>query len=548
MTRAIGLTAFLLAAIHLAAQQQPFDGKSWWHHVEVLAGDDMEGRGTGTPGLERAEAYVVDQLKASGIPPAGSKGYYQPVSFETRTVMQSNSSAVLVRGGKAEPLLLGEDAALGTMSKPEPRLEAPLVFLGYGLRVPEKNYNDLADGNLNGKVAIIMTGEPEGFSVPNANDYLISSQRWQELRNAGLVGVIVIPAPLVPGVSGVIWSRVVGYTGGPNTDLVGDEFDDTRGGLLNMVFNPVHADKLFQGTGHTSAELLALRKDQKPLPHFDLPVRIRTAMRMVRTPFASANIVAKIEGSDPQLKNEYVVLSAHIDHVGIANKDVAQTQQQKADPGSGDNIYNGALDNASGCAALLEIARKLKQEGAHPKRSILFVFFTGEELGLLGSKYFTVHPPVAPKSIVADLNIDTIHALVPLTAVAVMGMEESDLGEAATRAAASQNITANGAGFPLWGTAPDLSPVAYGSDNASFVFRGIPAIRLTVDFPGEQSAVLQKWRRSLYHTPFDDVHQPVNLETAAKYEHVMMQLLLDVANNPLRPQWKPTSVYKRYAK
>jgi Zn-dependent M28 family amino/carboxypeptidase len=161
---------------------------------------------------------------------------------------------------------------------------------------------------------------------------------------------------------------------------------------------------------------------------------------------------------------------------------------------------------------------------------------------LLGSKYFTAHPTVNAKSLVANLNVDSIHAILPMKEVAVYGIDESDLGDAARRAAASQNMTAD-AELELHGPAPLLT----GSDHTSFVLHGIPAIRLMVGFPGESGALLRKFRRERYHTPLDNPQQPVNLETGAKFEETLMQLLLDVANDPHRPQWKTNSFYKRYA-
>lgn len=226
MKRGIVLDTFLLVAICAAAQQQQFDGRMWWHHVEILAADNMEGRDTGSPGLKRAEAYVVGQLQESGLAPAGNDGYYQPIKFESREVVQSGSSAVLVRSGKAEPLVLGEDAVFGKITKLAPQLEAPLVFLGYGLRVPEMNYDDLAGRDLKGKVAVTMAGEPQGITGPLAAHYEAVSRRWQAFRSAGLVGWVDVPVPYLAGVSGANWSYIADYNGRPKTDLAGDEFDD----------------------------------------------------------------------------------------------------------------------------------------------------------------------------------------------------------------------------------------------------------------------------------------------------------------------------------
>jgi hypothetical protein len=195
MRRAIVLSALVWVEFCAAAQQPRFDGKTWWHHVEVLAADNMEGRGTGSPGLQRAEAYVVDQLQKSGLRPAGTHGYYQPIKFESREVIEGDSSVALVRNGKAEPLALGEDAFFLSEVDLTPKLEAPLVFLGYGINVPEKSYNDFAGLDLKGKVAVTMAGGPEGIGEPLASHYLRMDQRWKQFRDAGLIGWIVIPTP-----------------------------------------------------------------------------------------------------------------------------------------------------------------------------------------------------------------------------------------------------------------------------------------------------------------------------------------------------------------
>lgn len=294
------------------------------------------------------------------------------------------------------------------------------------------------------------------------------------------------------------------------------------------MFNPAHADKLFEGTGHTAEEVFALGKAGKSLPRFPLRVSLRATTRVLKEFVGSANVVAKLEGSDARLRNEYLVLSAHVDHLGIR------------EPVNGDRIYNGAIDNASGVAALLDIAAALKREGTRPRRSVLFTFFTAEEGGKLGSRYFTAHPTVDRKSMVANINIDGIQAIVPLKAILVLGADESDLGDASRRVAASHNVAMD----------IDLEPrstrLTCCSDQASFVFAGIPAVKLNVGFPGELNAVQQRWRRERYHTPFDDPQQPINLETVAKYEEIARALILEVANNRRRPEWKSSSFYKRY--
>jgi len=501
-----------------AAQQRHFDGRSLWRHVEVLAADDMEGRETGSPGLERAEAYVVGQLKKTGVPPAGVEGYFQRVSLAKREVLDCR--AALVRDGRVEPLALGQDAACTTFVDIAPNVEAPLVFLGYGVQVPEKGYDDFAGVDLKGKIAVTIPGLPEGVAGPLAA--AATAKRWDLFRKAGLVGWIFIPGPNAP------WTSLAASVVEPRLHLTG-KLDETHDEQIMMYFNPAHADKLFDGTGHTAEELFGLARTRQPLPHFALSATLRATARTANTRVESSNVIAKLEGSDPRLRNEYVVLSAHIDHLGIGK------------PMNGDAIYNGAFDNASGVAALLDIMAEFKREGARPKRSILFIFFTAEEHGLLGSKYFVAHPTVDPAAIVANVNLDNIHGFVPLKEVAVIGLDESDLGDAARRAAATQDIPAD-AEMELHSVSEFIGT----SDQASFVLAGVPAVALKVGFPGEMGALLQAYRQKPYHTPFDDTRQPVDLETFGKFEEVVRALLLDVASGPQRPQWKPDSFYKRY--
>jgi hypothetical protein len=519
MKSTVVLIACLVAPVIAAAQQPRFDGRTLWRHVEALAADDMEGRGTGTPGLERAQAYVVDQLKKAGLAPAGSNGFFQPVTIEERRILDCN--AALVRESRVEPLTLGEHAACTTFVGMPSKVEAPLVFVGYGLKVPEEGYDDFAGLELKGKIAVTLAGQPEGIDPSLAALYM--AKRWDLYREAGLIGWIFIPTPSAP------WQSLAASVMESRLHLPG-ELDNTHGQQIMMYFNPAHADKLFEGSGHTVSELIGLARKRQRLPRFGLPVTLRASARTVDAPVASANVVAKLEGSDPRLRNEHVVVSAHLDGQGIGK------------PVNGDRIYNSAFDNASGVAALLDIAAVLTREGTRPKRSLLFTFFTGHEKGLLGSKYFVAHPTVSAKSVVANVNIDIIHAIVPLKAVRVIGMDESDLGDAARRAAALQNIPAE-AQIEL-----ATNALVSTSDQANFVFAGIPAVNLKVGFPGEMAALLEKFRQSPYHTPFDEPQQPVNLETLAKFEEVARALLVDVADNPRRPEWKGGSLFRRYAK
>ncbi|HEV7514363.1 MAG TPA: M28 family metallopeptidase [Candidatus Acidoferrum sp.] len=522
--------AFVLSAIHLSAEQpagKHFDGKTWWNHIKVLADDRMEGRETGSEGLRKAQAYVVQQLTKSGAQPAGTEGFYQPIKFSTRQIVEKESRIALIRNNTEEPLELGADAFFNTrVDLVSEEIQTGLVFAGYGLKIPEKNYDDLAGLDLKGKIAVILTGFPADMPTSLAAHYQSAGERWKIFRDAGAIGIITIPNPASMDIP---WSRMSLNRAHAQMDLADPEFRELAGQKIALTLNPERADKLFAGSHHTFQELADLARDRKPLPAFPLQPSFKSKARVRIQEVRSANIVAKLPGSDPKLKNEFVVLSAHIDHLGIG------------EPINGDRIYNGAMDNGSGCALLLDMAASLRKQ--NHRRSILLVFVTAEEKGLLGSKFFAARPTVAPNSIVADFNVDMFLPIVPLTVLKVKGLVESDLGDRATEVAQSFNVR----------VIPDLQPLRNSfirSDQYSFVRRGIPSLNMEISFdPGSPEQKLFKdWLTANYHAPSDDTNQPINLSSAAQYEEIMRKLLLTVANADARPEWKADSFFRRYVK
>jgi Zn-dependent M28 family amino/carboxypeptidase len=520
--------ALLLITVACAAQAaEHFDGTTWWETVKEISNDKYEGRDTGSKGERRAQEYLVGKLKGLGVEPAGSDGFYQSVKLQTLGIDESRCQLSLVRDGHAQRLTLGEQAFFSTRYPPAPKVDAPLVFVGYGLNIPEKNYNDFAGLDLTNKVAVILTGSPADIPSALSAHYQSRAERWKALKAAGAIGMIQIPNPASLDLP---WSRMSLNRNHASMDLIGREFDETAGAKLAVTFNPAYADLLLQGTGHTFEELAALGKDRKLLPHFPLPVSVSAVTATHSQNVESTNIVAKISGTDPKLKSEYVVLSAHIDHLGIG------------EPINGDRIYNGAMDNGSGSALLLDIARSLKESHTTLKRSLLLVWVTGEEKGLLGSKYFAEHPTVTTASMVADINTDMFLPIVPLKVLTVFGLSESDLGDRAMQVGDRLNVHMQPDPLPLLN-------VFIRSDQYNFVRHGIPSVMIDVGgVPGSpEAAALKTWRTERYHAPSDDANQPVDLVTAAGYEEVIRALLIEVANNPKRPEWKQDSFFRRYA-
>jgi Zn-dependent M28 family amino/carboxypeptidase len=519
--------ALLLSLAGAAQAAEHFDGTSWWNTVKVLADDKFEGRDTGSDGERQAQAYIVGRLKALGVAPAGTNGYYQAVKLRTLEIQEADSTLALQRDGHAQPLTLGEQAFFSTRVMPAPKLEAPLVFVGYGLNIPEQGYNDFAGLDLKGKVAVVFTGSPAEIPSALSAHYQSRAERYKALKAAGAIGLISIPNPASMDVP---WPRMSLNRNHPSMDLIGPEFEETAGAQLAVTFNPAYADLLLEGTGHTFSEIAALGKDRHALPRFPLLVSLRATTHTTSHDVESTNIVGQIPGRDPKLKSEYVVLSAHIDHLGIG------------EPINGDRIYNGAMDNGSGSALLLDMARTLQHSRVPLKRSVLFVWVTGEEKGLLGSKFFAAHPTVAATSMVADINTDMFLPIVPLKILTVYGLAESDLGDRVSTVAERLGLHVQ----------PDPAPlrnVFIRSDQYNFIREGVPSVMIDVGYtPGTpEEQILKDWRTQRYHAPSDDTQQPVDLATAAAYEEVIRALTIEVANDPSRPLWKHDSFFRRYA-
>jgi Zn-dependent M28 family amino/carboxypeptidase len=299
---------------------------------------------------------------------------------------------------------------------------------------------------------------------------------------------------------------------------------------VGILFNPAHAEMLFAGSGHTFQEILAEVNADKPLPHFPLAVKVRARVGITRSEAKSENVVGVLPGSDPHLRREYVVVSAHLDHLGVGT------------PVNGDRIYNGAMDDASGDASLIEIARAINRSGAKPKRSILFLSVTAEEKGELGSQYFAAHPTVSGP-MVADFNMDMYLPLFPLKYLEVQGLGESTLGDDIRAAAAEADVQIQA----------DKEPEHnrfIRSDQYSFVKMGVPALAFKFGWVSgtPEEKIFRAWYAQRYHAPSDDLNQPVDLAAAAQFDAIIEKLALRVANADHRPEWRPESFFRRFAK
>ncbi len=461
--------------------------KSWWTHVRFLAGDELQGRDTGSEGYKTAARYVQEQFERAGLKPAGEKGYYQSVPLRVLEV-RSESTVELIRDGKARALAVNlEVGVTPRMGLPEV-VEAPLVFGG---------------AEVAGKIVVSLAG----FVSPSA----------------GAAGTILIDNP--KGLEAPRWpvayAKSMAVEGGPaRAGAVGGGTVGGGAAGLALRFNPEFAEELFAGSGHTFAEIVDLAAAGKPLPSFPLVPRVRAAVRVTSSTLTSDNIIAVLPGSE--LPDEYVVVSAHLDGYGVGT------------PVKGDRIYNGAFDDAACVANLIELAGEFRKSGKKPRRSLLFAVFTGEEKGLLGSQYFNGHLTIPKEKIVADINLDYIRPLFPLTILTTLGLEESTLGEVARKVAGPLGIRIQ----------PDNEPqrgLYRRSDQFNFIRNGIPGIAFIFGYePGSKEEGLYRiWYRDRYHRPQDDLQQPVDWAGAEKFQQFFNAMAMAVANGEEKPVMKP---------
>ena len=546
MKRTLLPVLVLAAAAVAAATAQSTDltaeGKAWWAHVQYLADDKLEGRNVGTPGFDKAVEYVESQFRAVGLKPGAGNSYRQPVQLDSRQLVPEMSKLTLVRDGKETPLTIGADGNLNARGELDGTMEAGMVFVGYGMSIPEAGWDEFAGLNLRGKIAVYVNAFPPVTVSDNVKSHVnTADERWLALKRAGAIGVATLTAPR-PGTP-VPAPAPASATPAPAAanaapaqaapaliTLLDRELVDAAGQAVAISLTARGSAAVLAGSGHTLEEIGQLVADAKPLPRFAIPGTLKAQAKLKRETINSTNVVGLFEGSDPALKSEYVIMTAHLDHVGVGRAV------------NGDAIYNGAMDDASGVAAVIETARLLKSSGVKTKRSVVFVAVTAEEKGLLGSRYFAGKPSVPFKQIVADINLDMFLPLYALKVIEVQGLVESSLGETVRAAAKTLGVDVQ----------TDREPEQnrfIRSDQYSFIRKGVPALafKFGYEFGSPEETIRKNWVRDIYHKPADDPNQPVNVEAAATFNRVIMTLLQRVANDTARPTWNADSFFKRFA-
>jgi Zn-dependent M28 family amino/carboxypeptidase len=495
-------------------------------HMRFLADDLLEGRQTGSRGYLLAAKYVAARFEALGLTPAGTGGsYFQPVPFRKSTTVEAKCSLALIRHGERTELKYGEDYyfAGGTLPEADEQVTAPLVYAGFGVRAPELGYDDYAGLDLQGKIAVILTGAPATFPHDQRAYYSVTQLKVDEMLARGAVGVLGVLSPA--DAKRLPWEALARAFRPPSYQWLteaGVPFRSRPQARGFGILSREAAESLFASGPHTLEEVFQAAEAGKPLS-FALPVQasLHTVSEQERA--ESPNVAALLRGSDPKLRDEVVVLTAHLDHLGIGEAI------------DGDSIYNGAYDNASGVASLLEMANAFASLPEPPRRSVLFLAVTGEEHGLQGSEYFVHHPTVPRGEIVADVNVDMFLMLQPLRDVIAFGGEHSTLGAVAERAAHRLGLALTPDPFPE-------QVVFIRSDQFSFIREGIPALFLDPGFgplDANGSSPATKWLQTTYHKPNDDLSQDFDFEAGAKFVRLNFLIGYLVAQDDAAPRWTP---------
>lgn len=513
------------------AAMQTASGDEIKASITYLADDKLLGRAPGTPGFQMAADYVIGKLKDYGVQPAGENGgWTQQVRFR-RTFAGKTGSATLTINGKTDSLKYGNDIFIyPDPVHPTVTSSGQLVFAGYGITDKQLNYDDYAGLKVKGKIVVIVRGAPKSFPSSDASHSMDLITIQKNAAAHGAKGVIlavgdstaraILPNPGRRGTYSIMDEKGIpvvsrNYFGGVD--------------MLAMVgYKTLKA--LAATAGKNAGDVVASIKAGTPMS-FPVNASVSATADFAYQDIAGFNIVGKIEGSDKKLKKEYVVHSAHLDHLGVGQ------------PVQGDSIYNGAHDNASGVSSLLQIAKIYHNLKEKPKRSVLIVMVTGEELGDLGSGYFASHPTVPVKSMVADVNTDMPTIIAPLLSVTALGAEHSSLAAVVDTAAHYMSMTVE----------PDPEPEQnrfVRSDQYSFVVHGIPALHIkygarTPDGKNNLNDLVKVWRAKYYHKPQDDINGMFDFDAGRKYAQLNFLIGYVVANDPQRPTWNKGDIFEK---
>ncbi len=516
-----------LDAAVAASAAQPTAAARIKADIAWLADDAREGREAGSKGYEAAAKYVAGRFEALGLKPGGANGsWFQQVPLRTsQRNLDLSHMSITRKGGEKVDLINLEDYIVSTSPIEKAEVSAPVVFVGYGVTDPSTDYDDYAGVDAKGKIVALFSGGPASMDSEKRAHFGGTGTKTQNAAAHGAVGIILLATE--SSEKRYSWDRIKQFAGSTSMTWVGPDGEpdvpvkamDVGGFMSNDG-----AAKLFEGAKFSYEELRKIEADEKKkLTAFDLPVSVSMAGGATFKDVTSPNVIGVIEGADPALKAETVVLSAHLDGVGMDDPPLDGKQT--------DLIKNGALDNAAGVATMIEAARAFKESGVAPPRTIMFLAVTAEEKGLLGADYFAHFPTVEKESVVANVNLDMPLVLYDFVDVIAFGAERSTLGAMVEDAANSMGLSLSPDPMPEQG-------LFTRSDHYRFVEKGVPSVFLVVGFGNGGDKAFADFLATNYHKPGDDVAQPINYDAAAKFADLNYLIAKAVADSPERPRWK----------
>ncbi|RUO21286.1 peptidase M28 [Aliidiomarina iranensis] len=508
-------------------------------HLEFLASDLLEGRDTGTRGHEISSHYIAAQFQLMGLEEAGTDGYYQRVSFRSAQLSEQEPTFSVETASGTYDFEYRKDFTTGANTAEEvSEVSAELVFVGYGLVSETFGIDDYAGVDVENKIVIAVSGGTEG--LPSEEAAHLGAQKQKQAVARGAVGFITLHTPEREAVRP--FERAVLFGSGPRMrwlDTDGNAHGED-GQLKGSAYLDYRAAEVFFADSEYSLDSIfaALEAGERPAA-FELDATATMSRESVFTEIDSPNVIGMIEGADPVLKNEYVIYTAHSDHIGLARDFTTSSK-----------VNNGALDNAAGVAVMLETARMYAEQAAAgnpPRRSILFAAVTAEEKGLLGADYFAHNPTVPIESIVANVNLDMPVLLYPFADIVAFGADHSNLGEIVARAAGKHDIALS----------PDPMPeqaIFTRSDHYTLVRQGIPAVFLMTGFTSqdEDEDGGEVWGRFFaenYHRPGDDLptlteqYGGIRYDFGALFTDINFQIGVEIANADEAPYWLPDSYF-----
>ena len=512
--------AVLALATPSLAAEAVFTPQAIQAHVGFLADDLLEGRGTGARGHEIAARYVAAQLTALGLQPAGDNGgWYETVTLQERSLGPKGASLTVTGPAGAQSWANATEVIVAPSAREaELDLEAPVVFVGFGLDAPSRGFHDYRGLDVRGKIVAAFDGAPIG--TPSEIGAHLAAEKAMMAQAHGAVGYIRLDT--LSSQKRRPWSERAAAGRQPSMTWVDPSgVPETAAPKIRVsaILNSPAAEALFARAPHGLAGLMKIADKANGRPRgFALKTKVRIQASSVYRTLKSPAVVGLLRGADPAPDGEVVVLMAHLDHLGMRPEN------------EGDKIYNGALDNAAGVAVMLEVAHAFATAPERPKRSVMFIANTAEEMGLLGADYFAHHPSIPISRIASVIDLDMPILQYDFTDVVAFGADHSTLGALVAQAAARMDVKVGPDPMPEQG-------VFVRSDHYPFVKQGVPALLLATGYANGGQAAWGDYLANRYHRPNDDLAQPINWAAGAKFARLNYLISREIADAPERPQW-----------